>query len=58
MKNNIYFIGEIQHKIDELRNNPNKQNIGVVNKLTLINSKDILSNKDISFLGCVGICVS
>lgn len=57
MKNNVYFIGEIQHKIDELRNNPNKRNIGIVNKLTTIKSKKILSDKDISFLESVEIYI-
>lgn len=57
MKNNVYFIGEIQHKIDELRNNPNKRNIGIVNKLTTIKDKKILSDKDISFLESVEIYI-
>lgn len=57
MKNNVYFIGEIEHKIDELRNNPNKRNIGIVNKLTTIKDKKILSDKDISFLESVEIYI-
>ena len=57
MKNNVYYIGEIDHKINELRSNPNKQNIGIVNKLTLIKNKKLLSDKDLAFLESVDIFV-
>lgn len=55
MKNNPYFIGEIEFEINRLKANKNKKNIGIVNKLTVIKNKNVLSEQDLSFLETIGI---
>lgn len=56
-KNNTYIISEIDFKIDELRKDSNKKNIAIVNKLTTLKHKGVLTPKDLSFLESVEIYV-